>query len=309
LMAGVFLMITNHCRMKIKGIFSHSKTGSRIIQLTAVALFFVLFFSLLSVWVTKGDLSDIKALKFTQFFQSLGMFVIPPFFLAYIWSEQALDYLRINRSPSGTNIMFAVIVMLVAIPAVNLLGELNHALPFPDTLSWLENHLIDMEKRAEDLTIRMLNVNDVSGLLVNIGLIAIIPAIGEELFFRGIIQQVLQAKFKSHVAVWITAIIFSAIHFQFFGFIPRMLMGAFLGYLLVWTQNLWIPIIAHFVNNAAAVLFYYFKGEGKTWVDIENIGKSDSYIFGIISLLAVFMLIYLFRKKQNASGEVNQESL
>ena len=218
-------MITNHCRMKIKGIFSHSKTGSRIIQLTAVALFFVLFFSLLSVWVTKkGDLSDIKALKFTQFFQSLGMFIIPPFFLAYIWSQQPLDYLRINRNPSGTNIMFAVIVMLVAIPAVNLLGELNHALPFPDTLSWLENHLIDMEKRAEDLTIRMLNVNDVSGLLVNIGLIAIIPAIGEELFFRGIIQQVLQAKFKSHVAAGLAII--SAIHFQFLVY-SRMLMGHF----------------------------------------------------------------------------------
>ena len=286
--------------MKIKGAFSHSKTGSRIIQLIGVALFFMLVFSLLSVWITKGDFSDIKSLKLAQFFQSLGMFVIPPFILAYLWSEEPLGYLRINRNPSGEYVLFAVIVMLVAIPAINLLGELNHAIPFPDSLSSLENYLVDMEKRAEDLTIRMLDVNSVGGLLVNIGLIAIIPAVGEELFFRGIIQQVLQTNLKSHAAVWITAIVFSTIHFQFFGFIPRVLMGAFLGYLLVWTKNMWVPIIAHFANNATAVLFYYFKGEGNTF-DIDNIGKSDTYLIGIISLIVVLLLIYLFRKKQMAS--------
>jgi membrane protease YdiL (CAAX protease family) len=146
----------------------------------------------------------------------------------------------------------------------------------------------------------MLDVDSVGGLLVNIGLIAIVPAVGEELFFRGIIQQVLQTNLKSHAAVWITAIIFSTIHFQFFGFIPRVLMGAFLGYLLVWTKNMWVPIIAHFANNAVAVLFYYFKGEGNTF-DIENIGKSDTYLIGIVSLIAVLLLIYLFRKRQVAS--------
>lgn len=286
--------------MKIKGAFSHSKTGSRIIQLIGVALFFMLIFSLLSVWITKGDFSDIKSLKLAQFFQSLGMFVIPPFILAYLWSKEPLGYLRINRNPSGEYVLFAVIVMLVAIPAINLLGELNHAIPFPDSLSSLENYLIDMEKRAEDLTIRMLDVNSVGGLLVNIGLIAIIPAVGEELFFRGIIQQVLQTNLKSHAAVWITAIVFSTIHFQFFGFIPRVLMGAFLGYLLVWTKNMWVPIIAHFANNAVAVLFYYFNEEGSTF-DIDNIGKSDTYLIGIISLIVVLLLIYLFRKRQAAS--------
>ncbi|MGI5975813.1 MAG: CPBP family intramembrane glutamic endopeptidase [Paludibacter sp.] len=289
--------------MKIKGAFSHSKTGSRIIQLTAVALFFMLVFSLLSVWITKGDFSDIKALKLAQFFQSLGMFVIPPFILAYLWSEEPLGYLRINRNPSGEYVLFAVIIMLVAIPAINLLGELNHAIPFPDSLSWLENYLVDMEKKAEDLTVRMLDVDSVGGLLVNIGLIAIVPAVGEELFFRGIIQQVLRINLKSHAAVWITAIIFSTIHFQFYGFIPRVLMGAFLGYLLVWTKNMWVPIIAHFANNAVAVLFYYFKGEGSTF-DVENIGKSDTYLIGIVSLIAVLLLIYLFRKRQVASEEM-----
>jgi membrane protease YdiL (CAAX protease family) len=289
--------------MKIKGAFSHSKTGSRIIQLIGVALFFMLIFSLLSVWITKGDFSDIKSLKLAQFFQSLGMFVIPPFILAYLWSKEPLGYLRINRNPSGEYVLFAVIVMLVAIPAINLLGELNHAIPFPDSLSSLENYLIDMEKRAEDLTIRMLDVNSVGGLLVNIGLIAIIPAVGEELFFRGIIQQVLQTNLKSHAAVWITAIVFSTIHFQFFGFIPRMLMGAFLGYLLVWTKNMWVPIIAHFANNAVAVLFYYFNEEGSTF-DIDNIGKSDTYLIGIISLIVVLLLIYLFRKRQVAFEEM-----
>lgn len=284
--------------MKIKGIFCHSGLGSRILQLVAVSMFFMLLFSLISLWITNGDLSDISSIKLAQFMQSLGLFVIPPFLLAYLWSEKPLQYLQIERKPVSKDVLLAVIIMLSAVPAINLLGELNHAIPFPDSLSWLENQLVDLEKRAEDLTFRMLDVDTVGGLLINLGLIAIIPAIGEELFFRGVIQQLLQNKLKAHAAVWITAIIFSAIHFQFFGFIPRMLMGALLGYMFLWTGNIWVPVAAHFTNNAAAVLYYYFKGDGlQQAIDLENIGKSDTYIAGIISMVLVAMLIFYFRKQ------------
>lgn len=284
--------------MKIKGLLHNSGLGSRILQLVAVSMFFMLLFSLISLWITNGDLSDISSIKLAQFMQSLGLFVIPPFLLAYLWSEKPLQYLQIERKPVSKDVLLAVIIMLSAVPAINLLGELNHAIPFPDSLSWLENQLVDLEKRAEDLTFRMLDVDTVGGLLINLGLIAIIPAIGEELFFRGVIQQLLQNKLKAHAAVWITAIIFSAIHFQFFGFIPRMLMGALLGYMFLWTGNIWVPVAAHFTNNAAAVLYYYFKGDGlQQAIDLENIGKSDTYIAGIISMVLVAMLIFYFRKQ------------
>ncbi|MDD2284329.1 MAG: CPBP family intramembrane metalloprotease [Paludibacter sp.] len=283
--------------MKIKGLLHNSNLGSRILQLTGVSLFFMLLFSLISLWITQGDLSDINSIKLAQFMQSLGLFVIPPFLLAYLWSEKPLQYLRIDSKPLSKDVILAVIIMLSAVPAINLLGEINHAFPFPDSLSWFENQLVDLEKRAEDLTLRMLDVDNPTGLLINLGLIAIIPAVGEELFFRGIIQPLLQNKLKAHAAVWITAIIFSAIHLQFFGFIPRMLMGALLGYLFLWTGNIWVPVVAHFTNNAAAVLFYYFKGDGAHALDLENIGKSETYFAGIISMVLVLLLIYYFRKQ------------
>jgi len=288
--------------MKIKGLFSHSGVGSKIIQLVGISLFLMLFFSLVSIWITNGDLTNIGSLKLAQFLQSLGLFVLPPFILAYLWSENPLGYLRINRNPSADNIVLAIVIMLSAIPAINLLAELNHAIPFPESLSWLETHLTDLEKRAEDLTLRMLNVDSLTGLLVNLGLIAVVPAIGEELFFRGIIQRVLQDKFKAHAAVWITAIIFSAIHFQFFGFIPRMLMGALLGYLFLWTGNIWVPVAAHFTNNAAAVIYYFFRGKGGITIDLENIGKSETYFIGIISLVVVAVLVFYFRRQTKSSS-------
>lgn len=284
--------------MKVKGIFSHSGLGSRILQLAGISLFFMLLFSMISLWITNGDLSDISSIKLAQFLQSVGLFVIPPFMLAYLWSEKPLQYLQINRKPFSKDVLLAIIIMFSAVPAINLLGEINHAIHFPESFSWIENQLIDMEKRAEDLTLRMLDVDTVGGLLINLGLIAIIPAIGEELFFRGILQQILQNKVKAHAAVWITAIIFSAIHFQFFGFIPRMLMGALLGYLFLWTGNIWVPVAAHFTNNAAAVLYYYFKGDGaQQALDLENIGKSETYFAGIISMVLVAVLIYYFRRQ------------
>lgn len=288
--------------MKIKGVFSYSGLGSKILQLVGVSLFFMLLFSLISLWMTQGDLSDIGSIKLAQFMQSLGLFVIPPFLLAYLWSERPLQYLQINRKPLSRDVLLAVIIMLSAIPAINLLGEINHAIPFPDSLSWLENQLVELEKRAEDLTLRMLDVNTPAGLLVNLGLIAMIPAVGEELFFRGIIQQILQDKLKAHAAVWITAVIFSAIHFQFFGFIPRMLMGALLGYMFLWTGNIWVPVAAHFTNNAVAVIFFYLKNIGQTSVDLENIGNSENPCFSILSFVVVGVLLWLQTKRSKETN-------
>ena len=282
--------------MKLKGLLQQSGVGSKTIQLISLSVMLVLLFSFISHWVTGGDYSDVRALKLAQFLQSVGLFILPPLMLAYLWSNNSFEYLQINRSPNSKSAMLVIIIMVLAIPGINLLGELNHAIRFPDFLSSLETHLIDLEKKAEELTNKMLLVNTVPELLLNIVLIAVVPAVGEELFFRGIIQKLLGEKLKAHAAVWITAFIFSTIHFQFFGFIPRLLLGALMGYLLVWTNNLWMPILAHFTNNAMAVVFFYLKSRGKTSLDLEHIGSAETYIVGILSIVVVAVLIYLFRQ-------------
>ena len=288
--------------MKLNGLSKEPGLGLKTIQLVLLTIVSALISLLLSSLITGGDLSRISAIKTAQFLQSVGLFVIPPLLLAFFWSSQPFTYLRINRLPSFKSAIFAIIVMIAAIPAINFLGELNHAVRFPDYLSFLEKYMMEMEAKAEELTHKMLAVSTLPDLLINIGLIAVIPAVGEELFFRGIIQRMLQDKLKMHMAVWITAFIFSSIHFQFYGFIPRLLMGAFLGYLYVWTNNLWVPILAHFTNNALAVVFFYLKNTGQTKVDLENIGNSETYMAGMISLLTVAVLICFFRPKISVSS-------
>ncbi|GAB1416776.1 hypothetical protein MASR2M117_21820 [Paludibacter sp.] len=282
--------------MKIKGAFIESGLSKKILQMTLVSLFCILLSGLISLLITKGDFTSIGAIKLTQFLQSIGLFILPPLLVAYMWSNNAYSWLKINTLPELKSVLFALVIMFSAIPAINLLSELNMNIHLPSSLNWLEEYFVVLEKRAEELTLRILETNSFAGLMINIGLVAIIPAFGEELFFRGTIQRLLQEKWKTHVAVWVTAIIFSAFHFQFFGFIPRMLIGALLGYMFVWTQNLWVPIIAHFINNATAVVFYYFKGKDAIVVDIDNIGKSDTIYMGLISIVVVAVLIYLFRR-------------
>lgn len=288
--------------MKFRELFQKAGTGEKILHLVALTFVSALLFSVISILIAGNDLTNINVLKTTQFLQSVGIFIVPALILSFVWSAKPFELLMINRKPDLRNIMFAIIVMVVAIPAINLLGEINHLVKFPAYLSMIEDYLLEMEQRAEELTNAMLSVSSLTGLLINIGLIAVIPAFGEELFFRGTIQRLLHDKMRMHAAVWITAFIFSSIHFQFYGFIPRLLMGAFLGYLFAWTNNLWVPIVAHFTNNALAVIFFYLKNTGQTSVDIENIGKSETYLAGIISMVTVGILIFFLRPKNSVSS-------
>ncbi|MEA4982925.1 MAG: type II CAAX endopeptidase family protein [Paludibacter sp.] len=285
--------------MKFRELLQKAGTGEKILHLVALTFVSALLFSVISILIAGNDLTNIYVLKTTQFLQSVGIFIVPALILSFVWSAKPFELLMINRKPDLRNILYAMVVMVVAIPAINLLGEINHLVKFPAYLSMIEDYLLEMEQRAEELTNIMLSVSSMTGLLINIGLIAVIPAVGEELFFRGTIQRLLQDKMKIHAAVWITAFIFSSIHFQFYGFIPRLLMGAFLGYLFAWTNNLWVPIVAHFTNNALAVIFFYLKNTGQTSVDLENIGNSETYLTGIISMVTVGVLIFFLRPKNS----------
>jgi membrane protease YdiL (CAAX protease family) len=133
-------------------------------------------------------------------------------------------------------------------------------------------------------------------LIINLIVLAIIPAFAEELLFRGCIQQVLKEWSKNaHVAIWGTAILFSFVHFEFYGFLPRMLLGALLGYLFYWSGNLWVPIIAHLVQNGGQVVLAYMHDHGLTSIDITS-DEPLPVSWKIISLVGTIALIYFFRR-------------
>ena len=110
---------------------------------------------------------------------------------------------------------------------------------------------------------QILDINTIPQLLFCLLVVGLMAGLSEEMLFRGAMQRTMQdSRLGAHTAIWVTAIVFSAFHMQFFGFLPRMLLGAWLGYLFVWTRSLWVPIIAHTLNNSTVVVMSYLAGKG-----------------------------------------------
>ncbi len=242
-------------------------------------------------------------LKYFQVVQSIGLFVIPPFILAWFFGGDTLRYLQLNKRISGRTIMLTTIIMISAIPLINLLAHLNTQISLPDFMSPIEDWMKQAEESAKQLTETFLRADTIADLLFNLFVIAVIPAIGEELLFRGVVQRLFAEWTRNkHAGIWISAIIFSAMHLQFFGFIPRMMLGVMFGYMLIWSGRMWIPITAHFVNNAVAVLVYFFIQKKQVSEDMETIGaEPGDWLYALLSLIFfVFFLTFFYRSYKNS---------
>jgi len=255
-----------------------------------------------SISVTASTPESIHFLKYFQVIQSVGLFVVPPFILALLYHGNISEYLLIDRSAPGVSYLLAAVSLLFIVPFINYLGALNSQMSFPESLSGIENWMRTMEDTAEGMVEKFMKVESISGLLFNIFMIAVIPAIGEELMFRGVIQRILTNLTKNkHWGIWIAAFLFSAMHMQFYGLLPRMALGAMFGYLLVWTGTMWVPILAHFVNNTMGVLGYYLINKGVISKDVEEWGSGTEQLpLVIFSMTIVGFLLYLiWRIEQN----------
>ena len=154
-----------------------------------------------------------------------------------------------------------------------------------------------MEENAKLLTERFLKMDKIGDLLFNLFLIAIIPAIGEEMFFRRVIQKKLKNILRNpHIAILITSFIFSAIHMQFFGFLPRFFLGMVLGYLFYYSGNLLMPIIAHFTNNALAILLMYLPFAERIDMDSQLEITEINMIQATVFMIIVLFFIYLYKQ-------------
>ena len=198
---------------------------------------------------------------------------------------------------SRQQFLLTVAIMCFAFPLINALALLNESLHLPSFLSGLEEWIRLKESQAMEITVAFLKVDNWSGLLLNILIIGVIPALGEELLFRGVIQKELFSIYgKIHMSIWITAFLFSAMHLQFLGFIPRFLIGGLLGYLFYWSGSIWLPILAHFVNNAGAVILSYFINQQSISKEVEHLGAEDGQLsMLVIALLGLLMLLYLLK--------------
>lgn len=245
----------------------------------------------------------VKALKIAQIVSSFGTFIIPVILFVMMASYDRLAYLKLNTPARPATVILGGILMLLALPAINWMAELNSHLQLPAALQRIETWMKDSEQKAEALTNAFIGHQDFMSLLTNLFMIGLLAAVAEELFFRGALQRVLIEWTKSvHWGIWIAGFLFSFLHFEFYGFLPRMLMGVYLGYLFVWTGTIWAPILAHFLNNSTALFFAYFEDKGMLPKDIDQVGSDNSQIvYVIISVVLVGLgmwVIYRMEKKE-----------
>ena len=202
--------------------------------------------------------------------------------------------------------LLVVTAMILITPLINFLGEINSHLHLPSFLKSVEDWMRDSEDKAAVITKKFLEMNSAMDLFINLIMIGLIPAIGEELVFRGVVQKIFSQWSKNvHIGIWSAAFLFSAMHMQFYGFLPRMMLGGLLGYLYVWSGSLWLPIIGHFVNNAGAVLMSYFFQRGDLKLDPDKIGAENDFGSLIASLVLGSVIIFFIYKNERLNSQDN----
>jgi membrane protease YdiL (CAAX protease family) len=222
---------------------------------------------------------------------SIFLFIGSPLFFWWMYEKKELNNLFKTSSFPSYTYFATFVIMLVYMPLSGFLVQLNKQITFPDFMKGVEQEFLDMEKKMEVLTSFMIQFEHWWQFLFGLLVIAVIPAIGEELLFRAGLQRKLQNVFGNyHVAIWASAFIFSAFHMQFYGLIPRMCLGALFGYMFVWSGTIWAAIFAHFLNNAITLTAMYFLqsevGENKL-ENPENFPLSAALVSLILVLLAL----------------------
>jgi uncharacterized protein len=250
-------------------------------------------------------------LKYVQASQQIALFIVPSLITIYLVRKENEVFLGMNKFPKAITVFLVIVLSLLIIPITSYTGMLNSNMNLPDRLSGIEAWMRTKENAASDLTELLITSSGYEALVVNIIILAVIPAFGEELLFRGILQQLLCRIIRSgHIGIWMTAIIFSTIHFQFYGFIPRLILGLGFGYLFYWSRNLWIPILAHFVNNVVPVILSYYVGwkelSGKT-LNLKDHSTMIPFVQIIFSILIFYYFWSEFIKRQrNESVRIHE---
>lgn len=285
---------------KLKGFFANSSNLVKFLVALLLPLFFLCLTSAFMAVVLKFtgvEATSVGAELAVQFVSSIITFLLGGGLAAYLIFDDLKEELKLSSFGKGKNYLYGIIALVALLPIVGVVNEWNQAISLPDFLAPLEAWMREAEDMATQLQERFLSGTSYLDLFVNIVVMAITPAICEEFLFRGVIQNQLEKWFKNeHVAVWVAAIIFSAIHFQFYGFFPRMILGAALGYLLVYGKSLWLPIIAHALNNSMAVVAAWGANRLDIVKQVEaatpTYTTSEDYIFLIGCIFVVGLSYY-----------------
>ena len=270
--------------------------------------FMLLFAVAMGVMMAYGmNYNQGTAQVITIVLQNVLVFIVPVILLALInrTTEQRpiASTLWMTKGPSLKSILLVVLVWIIALPAMNWLVEWNNGIHLPQALHNLEKLMRDMENEAQKVTTALISTSSWGEMLLMVLVVGVLTGMGEELFFRaGMLGTMHYGKVNRHVAVWIAAIVFSAIHLQFYGFVPRLLLGAWFGYVMLWSGEVWTSIIAHALNNGAVVVVGFLAGNKYISSNfLEELGvpqEGEMPWLAIASAVATVIVIALFMKKK-----------
>lgn len=248
-----------------------------------------------------SDPESLAFLKYMQVISQLGLFILPALAFAHLYNRKPFAYLRLSTRFKFNTLFMAILVIAAAIPFVNYLVVWNEGMSLPESLGGIERWMRNMETQASRMTEAFLKVNTPLGLAVNLLIIAVLAALGEELLFRGVLLRIFSDSFKNvHVAILVSAILFSAFHGQFFGFVPRAVLGILFGYIFILTGSLWIPILLHLLFNAVSVVIAYLYETGQVATNYEEFGVTSVawIVLGSLVLTTGLMLVLYKNHRQ-----------
>ncbi len=282
----------------ISGLFLGSLVG-----MIAALPFFEWDVSLLqSVMSGQEDMTDYSfGMLVMQGGTAITTFVVAP--LAYLNIVEKKSWYHLNALRQSRDLekmlAFTVLLTFITMPLTGLVMEWNQGIVFPDALQGLEEWFKAKEEAARLMTQAITKFSGTGELIVGVFIVAIVAGVGEELVFRGILQNLMwKGTNNIHIAIWVTGFIFSAFHVQFYGLIPRFLLGVLFGYYYYWSRNIWVPILAHFINNAVTVIGIHMYNTGQIQTNIEENAVMPWYTILFSVVLSVIILYYYSRMHQ-----------
>ena len=256
--------------------------------------------------LASGSFSELSVLRIAQISSQIFTFVLPPILYAILVKDNPISALGLNKVKFHW-LLLGIAMMYIILPLNSAFAEWNAELKLPESMKALEELMKSMQDAAAEATEKMLNVNNISGLIINIIMIAGLAALGEELLFRSLLQTSLIKICKNaHIGIIIASAIFSFIHFEFYGFLPRLVLGLLLGYMFYFSGSIWVPMLMHFLNNGTIVVLYFLNNKGITNIDLETFGKTSTPILiaSIIAMIALFYLSIRCSKKEHSEKNI-----
>ncbi len=278
-----------------------------------VAVMFLMFGATLADWIgrqwgidslrillediTCATPENLLGIRWVLLVNQLFTFLIPALAFAFLYYKKEWSKtLFLNRFPSGRNLFWGVILLFFCFQCIQLLYWINQQIPLPDNLR-------KMEDSSKELIQAILQIDSPMSLWINLLIMALLPAIGEELVFRGILQRIAtRLSQNAHLGIWITAFVFSAMHGQFEGFLPRFALGGMLGYLLYWSGSLWLPILVHFLFNGLQIIAQHLYFQGDIEINLDEVDMTPglpAFFATSILLLACYFLHKTNQKERN----------